>query len=169
MVWTIKRRKRTSTKTVLALVGYAPDCANQCMPCESHDLAQSVFYLHTPKEIFMGRKDEIHWERVKRLPLGAMRDWQRKVGLNIFEIINRKKKPSAFLTKQTKTKKQWQQRMVSQNFWPLGLFQIYNTHDLYDNVFILTHFQGLSVKLPWLIIIIIILPNQKLVAYRKIT
>ena len=59
--------------------------------------------------------------------------------------------------------------MMSQNFWPLGLFQIYNTHDLYDNVFILTHFQGLSVKLPWLIIIIIILPNQKLVAYRKIT
>jgi len=60
--------------------------------------------------------------------------------------------------------------MMSQNFWPLGLFQIYNTHDLYNNVFIQNHFQGLSIKLPWLIIIIIIiLPNQKLVAYRKIT
>ena len=111
MVWTIKRRKRTSIKTVLVLVGYAPDCANQCKPCESHDLAQSVFYLHTPKEFFLGRKDEIHWERVKRLPLRAMRDWQRKVGLNIFEIINRKKKtpplcwPNKQTNKQTKIKK----------------------------------------------------------------
>ena len=58
---------------------------------------------------------------------------------------------------------------MGQNFWPLGLFQIYNTLNLYDNVFILNHFQGLSIKLPWLITIII-LPNQNLVAYyRKIT
>ena len=116
MVWTITRRKRTSTKTVLALVGYAPHCANQCKPCESHDLAQTAFYLHTPKEFFLGRKDEINWERVKRLPLRAMRDWQHKVGLNIFEIINRKKKkPSALLTKQTN--KQRQRNNDNKEWW----------------------------------------------------
>lgn len=110
MVWTITRRKRTSTKPVLALVGYAPHCANQCKPCESHDLAQSVFYLHTPKEFFLGRKDEIHWERVKRLPLRAMRDWHRKVGLNIFEIIDRKKKTFRFADQ---TNKQRQRKTMT--------------------------------------------------------
>jgi len=39
-----------------------------------------------------------------------MRDWHRKVGLNIFEIIDRKKKPSALLTKQTNKDKEKQRQ-----------------------------------------------------------
>ena len=48
-------------------------------------LAISASFISTyQREFLSGRKDEINWEQVMRLTLRAMRDWQRKVGLNIF-------------------------------------------------------------------------------------
>lgn len=42
-----------------------------------------------------------------------MRDWQRKVGLNIFEIINRKKKTLRFADQTNKTNKQRQRKTMT--------------------------------------------------------
>ena len=112
-------------------------------------LRASFISTHQRSSFWDGRTKYTENE-LSDFPLRAMRDWQHKVGLNIFEIINRKKKTLRFAgqtNKQTNKDKE-KQRNDESEFLTTGFISKYNTHDLYDNVFILTHFQGLSVKLP---------------------